>query len=162
VAAGAIDPASSSATPEVRAPEDLFTGATADLRAAREAYERGRRKLEERRIAPRNLYDAWRAFDRAARSAPGLLPSNTEAELRRLVGWVERELEAQCKRLLFGAARFERYGDDVRAQAMYREALLHFPGDDPSGCRKKAQQSLLAADDGANPAVGVFGYPEAR
>jgi hypothetical protein len=63
---------------------------------------------------------------------------------------------------LFGAARFERYGDDARAQVTYREAMLHFPGDDPSGCRKKAQENLVAGDDGANPAVGVFGYPEAR
>src|SRR5207244_644724 len=36
-----------------------------DLAAARAAYDRGRRKLEERRIAPRNLYDAWKAFTEA-------------------------------------------------------------------------------------------------
>ena len=162
VTAAALDPVPASTAPFARAPEELFAGATADLRAAREAYERGRRKLDERRIAPRNLYDAWRAFDAAASSAHGLLSPRGEAELRELVQWAERELETECRRLLFGAARFERYGDEGKAQAKYREALLHFPGDDPSGCRKKAQQNLLSGDDGANPGVGVFGYAEAQ
>jgi pSer/pThr/pTyr-binding forkhead associated (FHA) protein len=161
-AAAGLDPVPASAAPFVRGAEELFAGATADVRTSRESYERGRRKLEERRIAPRNLFDAWRAFDGAVRSARGLLPSGAEAELQRLVDWAERELETQCRRLLFGAARFERYGEDGKAQAAYREALLHFPGDDPSGCRKKAQQNLLSADDVASPAVGVFGYAEER
>jgi len=162
LADAAVDPGPASPPPFIRAANELFSAATADVRAAREAYERGRRKLDERRIAPRNLYDAWRAFDAAAASARGLLPANAEAELWRIVQWAQRELETDCRRLLFAARRFERYGEDARAQATYREALLHFPGEDPSGCRKKAQESLVSADDGADPAVGVFGYAEAR
>jgi hypothetical protein len=160
--AAGTDVAPASASPLPRIADELFPAATSELRAAREAYERGRRKLDERRIAPRNLYDAWRAFDAAAASAQGLMPPSAEAELRQLLRWAERELEAECRRLSFAAARFERYGEEARARATYREALLHFPGDDPSGCRKKAQQSLASADDGANPSVGVFGYADTR
>src|SRR3989475_9413607 len=42
-----------------------------DFAAARAAYERGRRKLEERRGAPRNLYDAWGAVVEARRHLEG-------------------------------------------------------------------------------------------
>jgi len=142
--------------------DDLFGAATGDVRAARDSFERGRRKLDERRIAPRNLYDAWQGFAAAARSTERLLPESARTKLSRLVGWARRELEAECRRLLFGAARFERYGQEGKAQATYREVLLHFPGDDPSGCRKKAQENVLSEDDAANPGRDVFGYAEAR
>lgn len=117
--------------------------AAPDLQGARVAFERGQRKLEERRIAPRNLFDAWVAFTVARdklEGAPGkpapysraaTLASETEADLRR-----------DCQRLLFRAARFERYGEAREALQTYREVLLHFPGEDPAGCRKKAQEWL--------------------
>jgi hypothetical protein len=113
--------------------------------AARAAYERGRRKLEERRIAPRNLYDAWTAFTQARAH----LVSQTDApamraELARLIGDCERDLERQCGRLVFRASRFERYGQEEKAQQAWREVLLHFPGDDPAGCRRKAQANLVS------------------
>ena len=145
--------------PELPSAAEVFPG---ELREARESYERGRRKVEERRIAPRNLYDAWRAFTACANVIETYAPATpARSSLSALVRWAERELEAECKRLLFGAARFERYGQDGQALATYREVLLHFPGDEPSGCRKKAQEALASADTAA-PAGGVFGYPEAR
>jgi len=116
----------------------------AAIAAARAAYERGRRKLEERRIAPRNLYDAWRAFDEARTrldhaDVVGPLPG----EIAQAIEHCERELELQCRNLMFQAARFERYGQEDRAQQAWRDVLLHFPGDDGTGCRKKARKSLL-------------------
>ena len=54
-------------------------------------------------------------------------------------------LERECGKLIFTAARFEKYGQDDRAQQTYREVLLHFPGEDPSGCRKKAQANIVSA-----------------
>lgn len=119
--------------------------------AARAAYERGRRKLEERRIAPRNLYDAWKAFTEArARLDEGADPSLRRGDLSQLIGDCERDLERQCRNLLFRAARFERYGQQDDAQRAWREVLLHFPGDDVSGCRKRARDNLLSPqpDDG--------------
>jgi hypothetical protein len=120
-----------------------------DFAAARAAYERGRRKLEERRVAPRNLYDAWKAFVEArghleGAAEPGLL----ERELARLVEESERDLHRECKRLLFTAARFERYGQGERAEQTWREVLLHFPGDDPGGCHGKARDNLLSEPPG--------------
>ncbi len=115
------------------------------LAAARNSYERGRRKLEERRIAPRNLYDAWKAFDEARdqldRSG---VPAPLQGEIARAIEHCERELELQCHSLLFQAARFERYGQEERAQQAWREVLKHFPGDDATGCRKRARESLLS------------------
>ena len=118
-----------------------------DLKAARQAWERGRRKLEERRVAPRNLYDAWKALVEARRQMEGLAQKPAlYAEVDRLIRDAERELEKQCGKLLFAAARFERYGQEERAQQTYREVLLHFPGEDPAGCRKKAQANLVSAE----------------
>jgi hypothetical protein len=69
-----FEPSSARAAREETAPRDgqpwsiretrLRTAwsAPGTLAAARAAYDLGRRKLEERRIAPRNLYDAWNAF----------------------------------------------------------------------------------------------------
>ena len=126
--------------PAIAAPDD----------AGRLAYERGRRSLRERRIAPRNLYDAWRAFIEARLhlQAGSALPVS-DAELLDLVEECERELERECRRLRFSADRFERYGEPERAQQVYREALLFFPGDDPGGCRRKAQDSLVSAQPAA-------------
>jgi hypothetical protein len=113
------------------------------LAAARAAYERGRRKLDERRIAPRNLYDAWSAFTQArARLAGEAGAPALRAELDRLIADCERDLERQCGRLQFRASRYERYGQEEKAQYAWREVLLHFPGDDPAGCRRKAQANL--------------------
>jgi hypothetical protein len=117
-----------------------------DLSAARAAYDRGRRKLEERRIAPRNLYDAWKAFTEARRQMEGLSQKPPlYDEVAQLIKDCERDLDKQCGKLLFSAQRFERYGQDDRAQQTYREVLLHFPGDDPTACRKKAQENIVSA-----------------
>src|SRR5712691_3416831 len=117
-----------------------------DMAAAREAYDRGRRKLEERRIAPRNLYDAWKSFTDARRQMEGLgQKPPLYDEVAQLIKDCERDLDKDCGKLLFNAARFERYGQEARAQQMYREVLLHFPGEDPSGCRKKAQGNIVSA-----------------
>jgi hypothetical protein len=135
------------------APGPAETGAPArdGVEAAGEArgwYDRGLRKLEERRVAPRNLYDAWKSFTAARRLLGGRDPASPLDALPALIEGVERELGAGCKKLLFTARRFERYGDEQRAQAAYREVLLHFPGDDPSGCRARAQEELSPGADG--------------
>ena len=117
-----------------------------DLVAAKQAYDRGRRKLEERRIAPRNLYDAWKAFTEARRQMEGLATKPAlYAEVAQLIKDAERDLEKECGKLLFSAARFDRYGQSDKAQQTYREVLLHFPGEDPTGCRKKAQENIVSA-----------------
>ena len=121
-----------------------------DLVAAKQAYDRGRRKLEERRIAPRNLYDAWKAFIDARRQMEGLASRPAlYGEVAQLIKDCERDLERECGKLLFSAARFERYGQDEKAQQTYREVLLHFPGEDPTGCRKKAQGNIVSAQTAA-------------
>jgi Inner membrane component of T3SS, cytoplasmic domain len=122
--------------------------APGEAESARGWYERGRRKLEERRVAPRNLYDAWRSFTTARRLVDGQMPAPPLDALPRLIEEAERELKNGCRKLLFTARRFERYGEEQRAQAVYREVLLHFPGDDPSGCRAEARQELSDAADG--------------
>jgi hypothetical protein len=117
----------------------------APIGAARAAYERGRRKLEERRIAPRNLYDAWRAFEEARSHLEGVdLPGTLWTDVVQAIRHCERELERQCRGLLFQAARFERYGEEARAQQIWRDVLKHFPGDETTGCRKKARDSLIS------------------
>ena len=117
-----------------------------DLAAGRAAYERGKRKLAERRVAPRNLYDAWASFVAAGehlKDAAGALPLRDE--VARLVAGSERDLRRECQRLLFVAARFERYGQLDRAQQAWREVLLHFPGEDPAGCRRQAEESVASS-----------------
>ena len=124
---------------------ELIESAPGDLGGAGAAYERGRRKLEERRIAPRNLYDAWTAFVETRQKLEGLEEKPPfQAELNQLIQECERDLARECGRLLFAAARFERYGQEESAQRTYRKVLLHFPGDDPSGCRKKARGNLVS------------------
>ena len=49
----------------------------------------------------------------------------------------ERDLERGCGKLLFSAARFERYGQEEKAQQTFREVLLHFPGEDPAGSPRR-------------------------
>ncbi len=135
--------------PEMRLRTALSAPGT--LAAARAGYDVGRRKLEERRIAPRNLYDAWRAFREGRAHLDGLAdPGPFHAELARLIEECERDLERQCGTLLFRAARFERYGQEDRAQEAWREVLLHFPGDDATRCRRKARDHIASAqpDDG--------------
>ena len=125
---------------------ELLAITAGDMAAARQAYDRGRRKLEERRIAPRNLYDAWKAFTEARRQMEGLAQKPAlYGEVAQLIKDAERDLEKECSKLIFSAARFERYGQDDKAQQSYREVLLHFPGEDPTGCRKKAQGNLVSA-----------------
>jgi hypothetical protein len=60
-------------------------------------------------------------------------------------------LVLECRKLLFTARRFERYGEEQKARSVYRELLLRFPGDDPGGCRARAQEeiSLVADGDGS-------------
>src|SRR5205085_803994 len=84
-----------------------------DMTAAREAYDRGRRKLEERRIAPRNLYDAWKSFTNGRRQMEGLNPRPAlYEEVAQLIKDCERDLDKECGKLIFTAARFERYGQE--------------------------------------------------
>ena len=124
---------------------DFIAITPGDLRSARESYERGRRKLEERRVAPRNLYDAWQLFTAARRNLEGLKPRPAlYDEVSQLIKDCERDLDKQCSKMIFTAARFEKYEQDQKAQQTFREVLLHFPGDDPGGCRKKAQEKLVS------------------
>lgn len=116
-----------------------------DLKAGREAYERGRRKLDERRVAPRNLFDAWVAFGEAARLVDDLDPRPAlYAEAAALEEDARRHLARDCARLLFSAERHGTYRQDAKARLVYREVLLRFPGDDPSGCRRRAKESIVA------------------
>jgi len=122
---------------------ESFAITQGDFKAASAAFERGRRKLDERRIAPRNLFDAWKNFIEARSETEGLAVKPAfQGELAQLIQDCERYLNNECGRLLFAAARLERYGQEEKAQQTYREALLYFPGDDVSGCRKKAQGNL--------------------
>jgi hypothetical protein len=124
---------------------EILAVAPGDARAAREAYERGRRKLDERNVAPRNLYDAWKSFTLARRYLEGVEPKPPlYAEVAELIHDTERDLDKECSRLLFAAGRLERYGQDDKAQRVYREALLHFPDEDPSGCRGKARAEIVS------------------
>lgn len=126
-------------------PEVASQLAAPDPGRAQRAYELGKRKLEERRIAPRNLFDAWTAFAEVeARLASMPSPPPFQAEAERLERSCADELAKECRRLLFVAARYERYGETEQAQRTYREILLHFPGDDATGCRKKAQHDVLS------------------
>jgi hypothetical protein len=130
------------AVAKVRA--EVLALAPGDARAAREAYERGRRKLDERQVAPRNLYDAWKSFTAARRFLEGLDPKPPlYAEVAQLIKDTERDLDKECGRLLFAAGRLERYGQEDAAQRVYREALLHFPAEDPSGCRGRARSEIV-------------------
>jgi hypothetical protein len=120
-----------------------------DLKAAQAAYDRGRRKLEERRVAPRNLFDAWKYFTTARRSLEGLTPRPAlYDEVAQLIKDAERDLDKECQRLMFAAAKEERYGRDEKAQQIYREVLNHFPAEDPIGCRKKAQANIVSTPVG--------------
>jgi hypothetical protein len=126
---------------------EVLDSGSGDPDLARRAYERGRRKLEERRVAPRNLYDAWMAFTDARREmGPSGTTAALQAEVAQSISGAERDLERDCGRLLFSAARFERYGEADKAQQAYREVLLHFPGDDPTGCRRKAQENIVSTE----------------
>ena len=136
-------------SPQLGRPSADRDRARGDPATARAAYERGRRKLEERRVAPRNLYDAWRSFleaQRALETDPE--PAALEQELAGLVAGCERDLRRECDALLFRAARFERYGQQEAEQRTWREAMLRFPGDDPGGCRRRAQQNLVSGPPG--------------
>jgi hypothetical protein len=126
--------------------------AVVDVERARTTLERGRRKLLERRIAPRNLFDAWTAL-REARDAYGTLVPRPSVwpELTQSIAECDRDLRRECQRLLFIAARFERYGDTDKAQQAWREMLLHFPGEDPGGCRRKAQENVVSTQPDVAP-----------
>jgi hypothetical protein len=129
---------------------EILAVAPGDAKAAREAYERGRRKLEERNVAPRNLYDAWKSFTAARRYLEGLDPKPPlYAEVAQRIKDTERELDKDCSRLLFAAGRLERYGQDDKAQRVYRETLLRFPAEDPSGCRGKARSEIVSETSAA-------------
>jgi pSer/pThr/pTyr-binding forkhead associated (FHA) protein len=122
----------------------------ADPKAAQEAYDRGNRKLEERRVAPRNLYDAWSYFVQARRSLEGLAPRpELYGEVARRIAETERQLEKDCARLLFSGARYETYGQDEQARRAYREVLQHFPAEDPWACRRRGRDNLAQLQDGA-------------
>ena len=125
---------------------EFFAITPGDLKAAQTAYELGRRKFEERRVAPRNLYDAWKYFTAARRSLEGVTPRPPlYDEVAQLIKDTEKELDKECSRIIFSAQRQEKYGQDDKAQQSYREVLSHFPGEDPTGCRKKAQANIVAS-----------------
>lgn len=131
------------AAPPAAAVADAPSESAPDLEGARAAFERGQRKLQERRVAPRNVFDAWVAFTAATQKLQALPAKPAPyADAARLAAETEAELRKDCERLLFRAARFERYGQEREAMQTYREALLHFPGEDPAGCRKKAHEWL--------------------
>ncbi len=116
-----------------------------NLKDGQAAYERGRRKFEERKVAPRNLYDAWKFFTAARASLEGLQPRPPlYGEVAQLIKDTEKELDKECSRLIFSANRLEKYGQDDKAQLTYREILQHFPGEDPTGCRKKGLDNLVS------------------
>jgi hypothetical protein len=124
---------------------ELTALTTGDAKAAQAAYDRGRRKLEERRVAPRNLYDAWKNFVAARRALEGLQPQPPlYGEVAQLIKDAEKDLDKECARLVFVARKFERYGEEEKAQQTWREILGHFPGEEPSGCRKKAQENIVS------------------
>ena len=124
---------------------ELLAIVPGDIRAARAAYDLGRRKLEERRVAPRNLYDAWKYFLQARRSLEGLSPRPPlYGEVAQLIKDAERDLDKECATLFFTASRYETYGEDAKAQQSYREVLMHFPSDDPSSCRKRALANIVS------------------
>ena len=145
--------ASGARAPDAAAPTRRAASISdADASTARDWYERGRRKLDERRIAPRNLYDAWVSFSAAHRLLDGRAAPPPLDELPVLLEGAERDLATLCRKLLFTAGRFERYGQERRAEAAYREVLLHFPGEDPTGCRAQAQRSFADAEPGEGSA----------
>src|SRR5439155_1034050 len=109
-----FDPRSTRVPPEEAAPKEDQPGPSGKMRlragqappgalaAARVAYDLGRRKLEERRIAPRNLSDACKAFGEGRAHLDGLADAAPlRAELGRLIEECQRDLERQCGRLLF-------------------------------------------------------------
>ncbi len=149
IAAGRRRPAE--APPPQPVAAAVAPAAGGDPAGARSSYDRGRRRLEERRVAPRNLYDAWSAFVDARRALAGVTARPAfAADLDKRIDLCERELQRDCDRLLFAAARFEKYGQDEQALQIFREVLSRFPGDEPSGCRQRAQERLAAtANEGA-------------
>ena len=129
---------------------ELLAIVPGDLRAAREAYDLGRRRLAERRVAPRNLYDAWKYFLLARRSLEGLSPRPPlYGEVAQLIKDAERDLDKECATLFFSASRYETYGENDKAQQSYREVLMHFPAADPSNCRKRALDNIVSATTSA-------------
>jgi pSer/pThr/pTyr-binding forkhead associated (FHA) protein len=130
---------------------DLLTITPGNLADGQAAYERGRRKFEERKVAPRNLYDAWKFFTAARLSLEGLNPRpELYAEVAQLIKDTEKEMGKECSRLIFTANREEKYGQSDRAQQTYREVLTHFPGEDPTGCRKKALDNVVTPNPTPN------------
>lgn len=136
---------------ETAAPTRIEGDAAGQVGTAQAWYERGRRKLEERRVAPRNLYDAWKSFTAARRLLEGRPAPPPLDELPRLIEEAERGLRSECRKLLFTARRFQSYGEEGRAQAAYREMLVRFPDRDPGGCRAAARKELseLAGSEGS-------------
>ena len=128
-----------------------YGDATGQVGPAQALYERGRRKLEERRVAPRNLYDAWKSFTAARRLVEGRPVPSLDA-LPRLIEEAERDLRTECRKLLFTARRFQNYGEQGRAQEAYREMLLRFPDLDPGGCRAAAREELSGPAEGGGSA----------
>jgi len=128
---------------------ELLAITPGNLKEGEAAYERGRRKFEERKVAPRNLYDAWKFFTAARLSLEGLNPRPPlYGEVAQLIKDTEKELDKECSRLIFTAQRQEKYGQDDKAQLTYREILTHFPGEEPTGCRKKASDNIVSAPVG--------------
>jgi hypothetical protein len=138
------EPARPPETPTTKMPPET---SAPDLAAAHLAWERGAHKLEERRIGPRNLFDAWKSFTEARNELEPLQPrAALYIEAAKLAAECERELARVCDRLLFAAERLDRYGEHEKAQEAWRDVLLHFPGEDPSRCRAKAQANAAESE----------------
>ena len=150
--AGAAASLTEPATGKTAAPLRLEGDVAGQVGTAQAWYERGRRKLEERRVAPRNLYDAWKSFSAAGRLLDGRPATPPLDALPRLIDEAERDLRSECRKLLFTARRFQSYGEEVRAQAAYREMLVRFPGLDPGGCRAAAREELSELAEGEGSA----------
>jgi hypothetical protein len=48
-------------------------------------------------------------------------------------------MEQRCHSLLFAAHRFDSYNDRKRADDIYLQIRDSYPGDEPSGCRRKIE-----------------------
>lgn len=120
-----------------------------DPARAKRAYDLGVSRWESRNVAPRNAYDAYTYFKDARRFLEAAYP---RPDLYQAIAGqlhdAERELHKTCERLMFSAQRHEKYDETDKALKAYKEVLAYFPGEDPSGCRRRALASIPSASGG--------------
>jgi hypothetical protein len=125
--------------------------AAADPERARDRYELGMRKYRERKVAGRNLYDAWKYLLEARTYMEAMEPKPAIwASAEQMISDIERELTRKCRSLLFAAHRFDSYNERHRADEVYRQIHDSYPGEDPSGCRKKIEGIVFESEAPAN------------